>query len=137
MKILIAEDQPPAALYLAERWKKWGMKPPSRPMANRRGGSSARRGTALDLRLDDAPPGRPRSVPAHPGRGGNRYTYIILLTSRDRRDDRLTGLRRRRRLSHQTPDPDELAVGWRSPAHPESQQYLNGGPAGQHPGTYC
>ena len=40
-----------------------------------------------------------------------RYTYIILLTSRDRREDRLTGLRAGADdFLTKPPDPDELAV---------------------------
>ncbi len=43
--------------------------------------------------------------------GGNRYTYIILLTSRDRREERLYGLRAGADdFLTKPPDPDELSV---------------------------
>ena len=112
MKILIAEDQPPAALFLRRTLEKMGHEAAVAP-----DGEQAwrivreRRCTALDLRLDDAPPRRPRAVPAHPGREDDRYIYIILLTSRDRREDRLNGLRAGADdFLTKPPDPDELAV---------------------------
>ena len=43
--------------------------------------------------------------------GDDRYIYIILLTSRDRREDRLEGLRAGADdFLTKPPDPDELAV---------------------------
>ena len=113
MKILIAEDQPPAALYLRRTLERMGHEATVAPDGEQAWRiMSERRSTALDLRLDDAPPRRPRAVPAHPGRRRrNRYTYIILLTSRDRREDRLTGLRAGADdFLTKPPDPDELAV---------------------------
>jgi diguanylate cyclase (GGDEF)-like protein len=112
MKILIAEDQPPAALYLRRTLEKMGHE-----AAVASDGEQAwcmiRRGEASLLISDwmmphlDGPElcRRIRTV------GGGRYTYIILLTSRDRREDKLTGLRAGADdFLTKPPDPDELAV---------------------------
>ena len=67
MKILIAEDQPAAALFLRRTLEKMGHEADLAP-----DGEAAwrmiRDGDAplLDLRLDDAPPRRPRALPARP-----------------------------------------------------------------------
>ena len=102
MKILIAEDQPPAALFLQRMLEKMG----HRVIVAADGEAALQmveRGEAPILISDWMMPGvdglelcrRIRSA------GGDRYTYIILLTSRDRREDRLEGLRRRRRFPYQ------------------------------------
>ena len=75
------------------RWRRWGTRPSIAPDGEAawrmiRDGDIA----LLDLRLDDAPPRRPGAVPSPPGRRIDRYIYIILLTSLDRREDRLEGL---------------------------------------------
>jgi diguanylate cyclase len=94
MKILIAEDQPTAALFLRRMLEKMGHQ-----VIIAADGESAlkkvEQGEAPILISDWMMPGvdglelcrRIRSA------GGGRYTYIILLTSRDRREDRLEGLR--------------------------------------------
>ncbi len=112
MKILIAEDQAPSALYLARTLEKLGHET---TIAS--DGEQAWR----SLQNDQAPvllsdwmmplldgPALCRRI-----RSGamERYTYIILLTSRDRRDDRLEGLRAGADdFLIKPPDPDELAV---------------------------
>ena len=102
MKILIAEDQPVAALYLRRTLEKMGHQPCIAP-----DGEAAWRmlheGDTPLLISDWMMPNldglelcrRLRAV-----RSG-RYIYTILLTSLDRREDRLTGLRRRRRFPDQ------------------------------------
>ena len=112
MKILIAEDQAPSAFTCAARSKKWATRPPSRPTASKPGGScrTARRRVLISdwmMPLLDGPAlcRRIRSAAAE------RYTYIILLTSRDRKEDRLEGLRAGADdFLTKPPDPDELAV---------------------------
>jgi diguanylate cyclase (GGDEF)-like protein len=112
MKILIAEDQPPSALYLCRTLERMGHE-----VVVASDGEQAwrmvRNGDAPLLISDwmmphlDGPElcRRIRAV------GGDRYTYIILLTSRDRRDDRLTGLRAGADdFLTKPPDPDELAL---------------------------
>ena len=93
MKILIAEDQAPSA-FLLRRTLEDGPR--------RHGGSRRRAGVASAARwtcrllisdwmmpyLDG--PALCRRIRSNPG---DRYTYIILLTSRDRKEDRLEGLR--------------------------------------------
>jgi two-component system cell cycle response regulator len=112
MKILIAEDQPPAALFLCRTLEKMGHE----VMVASDGEQAwrlVREGEAPLLisdwmmpRLDG--PDLCRRIRAV---GGDRYTYIILLTSRDRREDRLTGLRAGADdFLTKPPDPDELAV---------------------------
>ena len=93
MKILIAEDQPPAALFLRRILEKMGHQVQVAP-----DGEAAWRivcqGETPILISDWTMPHvdglelcrRIRTA------GSDRYTYIILLTSRDRREDRLEGL---------------------------------------------
>jgi diguanylate cyclase (GGDEF)-like protein len=94
MTILIAEDQPTAALFLQRMLEKMG----HQVIIAADGEAALRKveqGEAQILISDWMMPGvdglqlcrRIRSA------GGDRYTYIILLTSRDRREDRLEGLR--------------------------------------------
>ncbi len=112
MKILIAEDQPTAALFLARTLEKMGHQ-----VSVGRDGEEAwrilRQGDASLLISDWMMPNldgpelcrRIRAV------GVERYTYIILLTSRDRREDRLKGLRAGADdFLTKPPDADELAV---------------------------
>jgi diguanylate cyclase (GGDEF)-like protein len=112
MKILIAEDQPPAALYLRRTLEKMGHETTVAPDGEQ-AWNMIRAGEVSLLISDWMMPHlngldlcrRIRAV------GGNRYTYIILLTSRDRRDDRLTGLRAGADdFLTKPPDADELAV---------------------------
>jgi two-component system chemotaxis response regulator CheY len=112
MKILIAEDQPVSAFYLRRTLEKLGHQPELAP-----DGEAAWRmlrdghipllisdwmmpnvdGPQLCRRVRDA-----RS---------ERYIYIILLTSRDRHEDRVEGLRAGADdFLTKPPDPDELAV---------------------------
>jgi diguanylate cyclase (GGDEF)-like protein len=112
MKILIAEDQPTAAVYLSRILEKLG-----HHVALATDGEEAWR----ILRQGDAPllisdwmmpnldgPDLCRRIRAV---GANRYIYIILLTSRDRREDRLKGLRAGADdFLTKPPDADELAV---------------------------
>jgi diguanylate cyclase (GGDEF)-like protein len=112
MKILIAEDQPPAALYLRRTLEKMGHETTVAPDGEQ-AWDMVRAGEASLLISDWMMPHLNgldlcRRIRAA---GGNRYTYIILLTSRDRRDDRLTGLRAGADdFLTKPPDPDELAV---------------------------
>ena len=112
MQILIAEDQPTAALFLSRTLEKMG-----HHVAVARDGEEAwrtlRQGAAPLLISDWMMPNldgpnlcrRIRAV------GGDRYIYIILLTSRDRREDRLTGLRAGADdFLTKPPDADELAL---------------------------
>jgi len=112
MKILIAEDQPTAALFLSRTLEKLGHQ-----VSVARDGEEAwgllRQGDAPLLISDWMMPNldgpdlcrRIRAV------GAERYIYIILLTSRDRREDRLKGLRAGADdFLTKPPDPDELAV---------------------------
>ena len=112
MKILIAEDQPAAALYLRRTLEKMGHQAEVAP-----DGEAAwqmiRDGDTPLLISDwmmphlDGPElcRRLRAVAA------DRYIYIILLTSLDRREDRLKGLRAGADdFLTKPPDPDELAV---------------------------
>ena len=94
MNILIAEDQPTAALVLRRMLEKLGHRVVVAP-----DGETAWRivceGKTPVLITDWMMPRLDgldlcRRVRAA---GGDRYTYIILLTARDRRDDRLEGLR--------------------------------------------
>jgi diguanylate cyclase (GGDEF)-like protein len=112
MKILVAEDQPTAALLLGHMLKQMG-----HDVAFVRDGEEAwtrlETGDAPLLISDWMMPQldglelcrRIRAAAAE------RYTYIILLTSRDRREDRLEGLRAGADdFLTKPPDPDELAV---------------------------
>jgi len=112
MKILIAEDQPPAALYLRRTLERMGHEATIAPDGEQ-AWQILQRGDAPLLISDwmmphlDGPDlcRRIRSA------GGDRYTYIILLTSRDQQEDRLKGLRAGADdFLTKPPDPDELAV---------------------------
>ena len=112
MKILIAEDQPPAALYLRRTLERMGHET-AVATDGEQAWNLVRSGEAPLLISDwmmpclDGPElcRRIRAVE------NVRYTYIILLTSRDRREDRLTGLRAGADdFLTKPPDPDELAV---------------------------
>ena len=93
MKILIAEDQAPSALFLERMLEKMGHEVAVAPDGEEAWGI-VRSGDAPVLISDWMMPRlngldlcrRIRAL------GGDRYTYIILLTSRDRREDRLEGL---------------------------------------------
>ncbi len=113
MKILIAEDQPPAALYLRRTLEKMGHEATVAPDGEQAWQIVQQwRCTALDLRLDDAPPRRPRTLPAHPGRRGATATPTSsCLTSRDQQEDRLRACAPApTTFLTKPPDPDELAV---------------------------
>jgi diguanylate cyclase (GGDEF)-like protein len=112
MKILIAEDQKTAAYFLSRTLEQMG-----HHVVVASDGEKAWR----MLREGDAPvlisdwmmpnldgPSLCRRIRAS---GGERYVYIILLTSRDRREDKLEGLRAGADdFLIKPPDPDELAV---------------------------
>ena len=112
MKILIAEDQPPAALFLQRMLEKTGHEVIVAP-----DGEAAwrivREGEMPILISDWMMPHLDglelcRRIRAA---GCDRYTYIILLTSRDRREDRLEGLRAGADDFLTKPTcPDELAL---------------------------
>jgi diguanylate cyclase (GGDEF)-like protein len=112
VNILIAEDQPPAALYLLRTLERIGHK-----ATVARDGEEAWRiiqNRDVPLLISDwmmpklDGPELCRRIRAS---ASNRYTFIILLTSRDRREDRLTGLRAGADdFLIKPPDPDELAV---------------------------
>ncbi|HEX3447901.1 MAG TPA: EAL domain-containing protein [Isosphaeraceae bacterium] len=112
MKILIAEDQPPAALFLRRMLETMGHEVVVAP-----DGEAAwqivRDGNAPILISDWMMPRLDgldlcRRIRAA---GGDRYTYVILLTSRDRREDRLEGLRAGADdFLTKPPYPDEIAL---------------------------
>jgi two-component system cell cycle response regulator len=112
MKILIAEDQPPAALYLLRTLERIGHE-----ATVARDGEEAWRiiqDQDVPLLISDwmmpnlDGPGLCRRIRSS---SSDRYTFIILLTSRDRREDRLTGLRAGADdFLIKPPDPDELAL---------------------------
>ncbi len=112
MKILIAEDQAVAALYLQRTLERLGHQ--ATVAAD---GEEAWRivqsGEAPLLISDWMMPRLDgvelcRRIRAS---GVDRYTYIILLTSRDRREDRLEGLRAGADdFLTKPPDPDELTI---------------------------
>jgi diguanylate cyclase (GGDEF)-like protein len=112
MKILIAEDQAPSALHLRRTLERLGHQPIVAP-----DGEDAWRIVQSRLApllisdwmmpLVDGPElcRRIRSAALE------QYTYIILLTSRDRKEDRLEGLRAGADdFLTKPPDPDELTV---------------------------
>jgi len=112
MKILIAEDQPPAALYLRRTLEKMGHEATVAPDGEQawqiiqQGDTSLLISDWMMPHLDGPELCRRIRVDE-----GNRYTYIILLTSRDQREDRLKGLRAGADdFLIKPPDPDELAV---------------------------
>lgn len=112
MNILIAEDQPVTALYLRRTLEKMGHSPRAAP-----DGEAAWRmigGGEFPLLISDwmMPnlDGLDLCRRIRSSRIG-RYVYIILLTSLDRREDRLKGLRAGADdFLIKPPDPDELAV---------------------------
>jgi diguanylate cyclase (GGDEF)-like protein len=112
MKVLIAEDQPPAALYLRRTLQKLGHQPISVP-DGAQAWQIVCKGDAPLLISDWMMPHLDglelcRRIRAQEG---GRYTYIILLTSRDRRQDRLEGLRAGADdFLTKPPDADELVV---------------------------
>ena len=94
MKILIAEDQAPSALYLRRTLEKMGHEATVAPDGEQawrilQCGQPPLLISDWMMPLVDGPElcRRIRSPAAE------RYTYIILLTSRDRKEDRLEGLR--------------------------------------------
>ncbi len=112
MKILIAEDQAPSALYLARTLEKLGHDAAVAPDGEQ--AWQICRTTEAPLLISDwmmpllDGPELCRRIRS---RVAERYTYIILLTSRDRREDRLEGLRAGADdFLTKPPDPDELAV---------------------------
>jgi diguanylate cyclase (GGDEF)-like protein len=112
MKILIAEDQPPAALYLRRTLEKMGHETTVAPDGEQ-AWDMVCAGEASLLISDWMMPHLNGLELCRRIRAAkdNCYTYIILLTSRDRRDDRLTGLRAGADdFLTKPPDPDELAV---------------------------
>ncbi len=112
MRILIAEDQPVAALYLRRSLEKMGHQAEVAPDGEaawrmiRDGDASLLISDWMMPHLDGLDLCR-RIRAAGPG----RYIYIILLTSLDRREDRVNGLRAGADdFLTKPPDPDELAV---------------------------
>jgi DNA-binding response OmpR family regulator len=92
MKILIAEDQPVAALYLRRTLERMGHRAEIAPDGEAawrmiRDGDAPLLISDWMMPLLDGPElcRRVRSAQS------DRYTYIILLTSRDRREDRVEG----------------------------------------------
>ncbi len=112
MKILIAEDQPPAALYLRRTLEKMGHDTDVAPDGEQ-AWQIVQNGDASLLISDWMMPylDGPELCRRIRADQANRYTYIILLTSRDQREDRLIGLRAGADdFLIKPPDPDELAV---------------------------
>jgi two-component system chemotaxis response regulator CheY len=112
MKILIAEDQKVAALYLRRTLEKLGHEVEIAPDGEAAwrmicdGGVSLLISDWMMPNLDG--PELCRRLRASPP---NRYIYIILLTSLDRHEDRVKGLRAGADdFLTKPPDPDELAV---------------------------
>src|SRR5271156_973086 len=112
MKILIAEDQPTAALFLRRTIEKMGHEATVAP-----DGEAAwrmiREGDVPLLISDWMMPylDGPELCRRLRAATDDRYIYIILLTSLDRREDRLNGLRAGADdFLTKPPDPDELAV---------------------------
>lgn len=113
MKILIAEDQPPTALFLRRMLEKMGHEAVIAPDGEeawrivRSGAAPLLISDWMMPRLDG--PDLCRRIRAA---GNEPYTYIILLTSRDRREDRLEALNAGAdNFLTKPPDPEELAVG--------------------------
>jgi two-component system cell cycle response regulator len=112
MKILIAEDQRVAATYLRRVLEKMGHDVEIAPDGEaawrmiREGDTSLLLSDWMMPHLDGLELCRRlRAVPS------GRYIYIILLTSLDRREDRLNGLRAGADdFLTKPPDPDELAI---------------------------
>jgi diguanylate cyclase (GGDEF)-like protein len=112
MKILIAEDQAPSALLLRRTLERMGHELSVAPDGEQawrivQSGLAPLLISDWMMPLVDGPElcRRIRSAPLE------KYTYIILLTSRDRKEDRLEGLRAGADdFLTKPPDPDELAV---------------------------
>jgi diguanylate cyclase (GGDEF)-like protein len=112
MQILLAEDQPTAAIFLCRTLEKMGHHV-TVASDGEKAWQMLRQGDVPLLISDWMMPNldgpdlcrRIRAV------GGERYIYIILLTSRDRREDRLEGLRAGADdFLTKPPDADELAI---------------------------
>jgi diguanylate cyclase (GGDEF)-like protein len=112
MKILIAEDQPPAALYLRRTLEKMGHEA-SIAFDGEQAWQIIQQGNSPLLISDWMMPhlDGPNLCRRIRSAGRGRYTYIILLTSRDQREERLHGLRAGADdFLSKPPDSDELAV---------------------------
>ncbi len=112
MNILIAEDQALAAIFLRRTLEKMGHEVTVAPDGEeawrivQEGNSPLLISDWMMPRLDG-----PELCRRIRGAPGDRYTYIILLTSLDRRDDKLTGLRAGADdFLTKPPDADELAL---------------------------
>src|SRR4051794_9396560 len=112
MKILIAEDQAPTALFLRRILERMGHE-----VTVATDGTQAwqhiQEGDAQLLISDWVMPGMDGLQLCRRIRASVqvRYLYVILLTSRDRREDKLEGLRAGADdFLIKPPDPDELAV---------------------------
>ncbi|QDV38429.1 diguanylate cyclase [Tautonia plasticadhaerens] len=110
MKILIAEDQAPAALYLRRTLERMGHRPAVAPDGEaawemlERDGADVLISDWMMPRLDGLGLCRRIRAVEH-----DRYTYVILLTARNNRDDRLEGLHAGADdFLTKPPDPDEL-----------------------------
>jgi len=113
MRILIAEDQPTTALFLRHTLEKMGHEAVVAPDGEeawrivQSGAAPLLISDWMMPRLDG--PDLCRRIRAA---GDEPYTYIILLTSRDRREDRLEALNAGAdNFLTKPPDPQELAVG--------------------------
>ncbi len=112
MKVLIAEDQPPTALYLRRTLERLGHNATAVPDGDQ-AWQIVSSGDVPLLISDWMMPCLDglelcRRIRA---KGSDRYTYIILLTSRDRREDKLEGLHAGADdFLTKPPDADELAV---------------------------
>jgi diguanylate cyclase (GGDEF)-like protein len=94
MKILIAEDEPVSALYLRRTLEKMGHQ--AELAADGEAAWRMIRDGEAPLLISDWMMPRldgPELCRRVRESGSDRYTYIILLTSRDRREDRVKGLR--------------------------------------------
>lgn len=119
MKILIAEDQPPAALFLRRTLERMGHEPVVAVDGEQAWGLIQEAPTPLLIsdwmmpRLDGLELCRRirRRAAAARDEDAVGYTYVILLTSKDSRQDRLEGLRAGADdFLIKPPDPDELAI---------------------------
>jgi diguanylate cyclase (GGDEF)-like protein len=112
LKILVAEDEAMSALFLRRTLERMGHE-----VTVAADGAEAwgivQEGDGSLVISDWMMPGLdgPELCRRIRGRGGLRYTYVILLTARDRREDRLEGLRAGADdFLVKPPDADELAV---------------------------
>jgi two-component system chemotaxis response regulator CheY len=115
MKILIAEDQAPAALFLRRTLERMGHQP--LVVSDGEAAWNAVREQSIPLVISDWVMPRMdglelcRRVRARTSAEGCPYTYVILLTSKDSRQDKLDGLRAGADdFLTKPPDPDELAI---------------------------